>query len=139
MQVNRWLSVRLELLGVAVVCGTALVVTVFPTNPGLAGLALTSALNLTGEPRTVLGRLVHFRDLGTLFACLNPVWTRFKPGNHCLQFPAMPVRLQAKRFHVQMNNLTHANGLPSATRPCMIHVNTGREYHEQSLAYNRDT
>ena len=50
MQVNRWLSVRLELLGVAVVCGTALVVTIFPTNAGLAGLALTSALNLTGRP-----------------------------------------------------------------------------------------
>lgn len=47
--VNRWLSVRLELLGIAVVFGTAIFVsTVLPTSAGLAGLALTSALNLTG-------------------------------------------------------------------------------------------
>lgn len=47
--VNRWLSVRLELLGVAVVFGTAVFVsTIMPTSAGLAGLALTSALNLTG-------------------------------------------------------------------------------------------
>ena len=47
--VNRWLSVRLELLGIAVVFGTAVVVTcVMPVSAGLAGLALTSALNLTG-------------------------------------------------------------------------------------------
>jgi len=48
--VNRWLSVRLEMMGVGVVFGTAMVVTIFPTNAGLAGLALTSALNLTGGP-----------------------------------------------------------------------------------------
>ncbi len=35
-------------MGVGVVLITAVVVTVFPTNAGLAGLALTSALNLTG-------------------------------------------------------------------------------------------
>ncbi|GAB4815546.1 hypothetical protein N2152v2_002592 [Parachlorella kessleri] len=47
--INRWLSVRLELLGISVVFGTAVFVTVvMPTNAGLAGLALTSALNLTG-------------------------------------------------------------------------------------------
>ena len=39
---------RLELLGIAVVFTTAIVVVVFPTNAGLAGLALTSALTLTG-------------------------------------------------------------------------------------------
>ena len=73
VQVNRWLSVRLELLGVAVVCGTALVVTIFPTNPGLAGLALTSALNLTGEPPYKSGdRLVHFRDRGPCLDKLQP-------------------------------------------------------------------
>ena len=49
LQVNRWLSVRLEMMGVGVVLITAVVVTVFPTNAGLAGLALTSALNLTGK------------------------------------------------------------------------------------------
>jgi len=47
--VNRWLSVRLELLGIVVVFGTAVFVSaVVPTSAGLAGLALTSALNLTG-------------------------------------------------------------------------------------------
>uniref|UniRef100_A0A061RCR8 ATP-binding cassette, subfamily C (CFTR/MRP), member 2 n=1 Tax=Tetraselmis sp. GSL018 TaxID=582737 RepID=A0A061RCR8_9CHLO len=47
--VNRWLSVRLELIGIAISFGTAIfVAVVLPTNGGLAGLALTSALNLTG-------------------------------------------------------------------------------------------
>ncbi|KAK9823545.1 hypothetical protein WJX72_003616 [[Myrmecia] bisecta] len=47
--VNRWLSVRLELLGISVVFAAALFVAVLlPRNAGLAGLALTSALNLTG-------------------------------------------------------------------------------------------
>jgi ABC-type multidrug transport system fused ATPase/permease subunit len=47
--VNRWLSVRLELLGIGVVFGTAAAVSAAaPTSAGLAGLALTSALNLTG-------------------------------------------------------------------------------------------
>ena len=40
------------MMGVGVVLITAMVVTVFPTNAGLAGLALTSALNLTGKPYT---------------------------------------------------------------------------------------
>lgn len=47
--VNRWLSVRLELLGTFVVFCSAIVVSgIVPTTAGLAGLALTSALNLTG-------------------------------------------------------------------------------------------
>lgn len=47
--VNRWLSVRLELLGITVVFCTALLVGVaLPRDAGLAGLAITSALNLTG-------------------------------------------------------------------------------------------
>jgi len=49
MTVNRWLSVNLDLLSAIIVFVTATVVTVvFRTNSGLAGLALTSALNLTG-------------------------------------------------------------------------------------------
>ena len=48
--VNRWLSLRLELLGIGIVFGAALFVSVLlPRNAGLAGLALTSALNLTGQ------------------------------------------------------------------------------------------
>ncbi|WPT17490.1 Multidrug resistance-associated protein 1 [Picochlorum sp. SENEW3] len=47
--VNRWLSVRLELLGTFVVlCSAVFVSGIMPTSAGLAGLALTSALNLTG-------------------------------------------------------------------------------------------
>ena len=46
----RWLSVRLEMLGICIVFGAALFVAVLlPSNAGLAGLALTSALNLTGH------------------------------------------------------------------------------------------
>jgi hypothetical protein len=41
--VNRWLSVRLELLGISVVFGMAVFVAVaLPRSAGLAGLALTS-------------------------------------------------------------------------------------------------
>jgi hypothetical protein len=47
--VNRWLSVRLELMGAGVVFAAALAVgVVLPLDAGMAGLALTSALNLTG-------------------------------------------------------------------------------------------
>ena len=47
--VNRWLSIRLDMLGTMVSLGTALAVTVvMPQSAGLAGLALTAALNLTG-------------------------------------------------------------------------------------------
>ena len=47
--VNRWLSVRLELVGLVVVFGSALFVSVVQRrSAGLAGLAITSALNLTG-------------------------------------------------------------------------------------------
>ncbi|WIA42403.1 hypothetical protein OEZ86_008404 [Tetradesmus obliquus] len=46
---NRWLSIRLELTGAVVVFICAVAVSVLvPRNAGLAGLALTSALNLTG-------------------------------------------------------------------------------------------
>lgn len=47
--VNRWLSIRLDMLGTLVSLGTALAVTIImPQSAGLAGLALTAALNLTG-------------------------------------------------------------------------------------------
>lgn len=46
---NRWLSIRLELMGAVIVfCSVVFVSVVLPRNAGLAGLALTSALNLTG-------------------------------------------------------------------------------------------
>jgi len=45
----QWLSMRLELTGAVVVFAAAVAVgVVSPRNAGLAGLALTSALNLTG-------------------------------------------------------------------------------------------
>ena len=44
---------RLEMLGICIVFGAALFVAVLlPQNAGLAGLALTSALNLTGRALT---------------------------------------------------------------------------------------
>ncbi|KAF5828550.1 P-loop containing nucleoside triphosphate hydrolase protein [Dunaliella salina] len=47
--VNRWLSVRLEMMGAFIVFVTTLCVAVLlPANPGISGLAITSALNLTG-------------------------------------------------------------------------------------------
>ncbi len=49
MCLNRWLSVRLELLGTAVVfCAAVSAGVLLPTSAGLAGLAITSALTLTG-------------------------------------------------------------------------------------------
>ena len=47
--VNRWLSIRLELTGALIVLSSAVVVAgIFPSSPGLAGLAISSALSLTG-------------------------------------------------------------------------------------------
>eukprot|EP00955_Chlamydomonas_euryale_P069511 360476-Chlamydomonas_euryale.AAC.6 len=47
--VNRWLSVRLELMGAAVVFSAAFFVTaVLPRSPGMVGLVVSAALNLTG-------------------------------------------------------------------------------------------
>lgn len=49
MAVNRWLSVRIEMVGNFTVFGAAVFVGVITQrNAGLAGLALTSALNVTG-------------------------------------------------------------------------------------------
>ena len=45
---NRWLSIRLELMGQSIVLATALFVSLFITNSGLAGLALTSSLSVVG-------------------------------------------------------------------------------------------
>lgn len=51
----QWLSMRLELTGAVVVFAAAVAVGVIsPRNAGLAGLALTSALNLTGQLTLVL-------------------------------------------------------------------------------------
>ena len=50
MVVTRWLCLNLDMMSGIIVFLTAIVVTVvFRTDAGLAGLALTSALNLTGE------------------------------------------------------------------------------------------
>ena len=46
--VNRWLSIRLELMGQTMVLGTAVFVSLAISDAGLAGLAITSALNLVG-------------------------------------------------------------------------------------------
>lgn len=63
--VNRWLSVRLELVGLTVVFGSALFVSVVQRrSAGLAGLAITSALNLTGLMNWCDGsRFRHVHDV----------------------------------------------------------------------------
>lgn len=48
--VNRWLSLRLELMGSIIILSCVVFVSVLlPRSAGLAGLALTSAVNLTGN------------------------------------------------------------------------------------------
>jgi len=45
---NRWLAIRIDFISNIVVFGTAiLVLVVLPVNAGLAGLAITAAINLT--------------------------------------------------------------------------------------------
>lgn len=45
---NRWLGIRIDFISNVVVFGTALLVSVLlPVNAGLAGLAITAAINLT--------------------------------------------------------------------------------------------
>ena len=52
---RRWVSLRLQVISIAVVFATAvLVVTLLADNPGLAGLAMTSALSTTGVVQWVV-------------------------------------------------------------------------------------
>ena len=45
---NRWLAIRIDFISNIVVFGTAILVSVvLPVNAGLAGLAITAAINLT--------------------------------------------------------------------------------------------
>jgi len=61
------------MLGICIVFGAALFVSVLlPRNAGLAGLALTSALNLTGQP--LLACVVHSKvcNVVTCVATVSP-------------------------------------------------------------------
>ncbi len=45
---NRWLAIQIDFISNIVVFGTAILVSVvLPVNAGLAGLAITAAINLT--------------------------------------------------------------------------------------------
>ena len=45
---NRWLAIQIDFISNKVVFGTAILVSVvLPVNAGLAGLAITAAINLT--------------------------------------------------------------------------------------------
>ena len=58
--INRWLSVRVELISNSVVLATALLVAVvLPVNAGLAGLALTSAINVTDNLAWLVRQVGH--------------------------------------------------------------------------------
>lgn len=76
-QVNRWLSVRLEMVGIFVVFGTSVFATVLlRRSAGIAGLAITSALNLTGLLNwfvRVSSELEVKSDLHLVFAWFYPI------------------------------------------------------------------
>ena len=58
--INRWLSVRVELISNSVILATALLVAVvLPVNAGLAGLALTSAINVTDNLAWLVRQVGH--------------------------------------------------------------------------------
>ncbi len=80
MQVNRWLSVRLELLGISVVFGTAIFAGVLlPRSAGIAGLAITSALNLTG----LLNWFVRTTTELEVRPSLSPTSFNIPPVSYC--------------------------------------------------------
>ena len=61
--INRWLSVRVELISNSVILATALLVAVvLPVNAGLAGLALTSAINVTDNLAWLVRQVGHKAD-----------------------------------------------------------------------------
>ena len=90
MCLNRWLSVRLELLGTAVVfCAAVSAGVLLPTSAGLAGLAITSALTLTG----MLAWMV--RQATELEVSMNAVervdeWARLPPEAPAVLATARP-------------------------------------------------
>ena len=58
--INRWLSVRVELISNSVILATALLVAVvLPVNAGLAGLALTAAINVTDNLAWLVRQVGH--------------------------------------------------------------------------------
>lgn len=72
---NRWLAVRIDFISNIVVFATAILVSVvLPVNAGLAGLAITAAINLTDNlswfVRMVSSRL-HAHLHGTIEWCLH--------------------------------------------------------------------
>ena len=65
VQANRWLSLRLELMGESVVFLTAVMASVLlQANAGLAGLAITSSLNMCGFLNWMV-RSVSEMEVGT--------------------------------------------------------------------------
>ena len=88
--INRWLSVRLELLGISVVFGTAVLVAVAaPRSAGLAGLALTSALSLTGCAllSNVLSNVLHFSMVHAVCSWMASAGCSVRNSVQCIGSP----------------------------------------------------
>lgn len=67
------------MLGICIVFGAALFVSVLlPRNAGLAGLALTSALNLTGQHH------MAYACVYQKLAMCSPVGSLSRPNLHCV-------------------------------------------------------
>ncbi len=68
---NRWLAIRIDFISNIVVFGTAILVSVvLPVNAGLAGLAITAAINLTDNLSWFV-RMVSMSTHTSMLFCLT--------------------------------------------------------------------
>lgn len=95
--VNRWLSIRLELMGQTMVLGTAVFVTLMISDAGLAGLAITSALSLVSimnwatRQTTELEMGMNSVERVTEYLAYDSERPAIVPGNRCV-VEKMPLR-----------------------------------------------
>ena len=69
---NRWLAVRIDFISNTVVFATALLVSaVLPVNAGLAGLAMTAAVNLTDNLSWFVRMVSHSRQESRPQFCMH--------------------------------------------------------------------
>ncbi|MEW5303174.1 MAG: hypothetical protein WDW36_005892 [Sanguina aurantia] len=125
--VNRWLSVRLELMGACVVFLAAVTVSVvLPRNSGLAGLAITSALNLTGimnwmvrqvtELEVSMNSVERLIEYNTLDEEALPVIEGSRPPTSWPTAGAIVVSNLEVRYRPELEPVLQ--GLSFSVRPC---------------------
>ena len=137
VQANRWLSLRLELLGDGVVFATAILASIFlQANAGLAGLAMTSALNMCGflnwMVRSVsemeVRHAVCMNDTSTwvvsLHACneLRAFISMLNMCSICLWIIQLPCVMKVC-LHLLTNNVWYGHHKPDSV-PCDLHFST---------------